>query len=131
MKHATILAAAAFVAAFLLACGLALADGVPDHRDLLSPDHKTMPDHWYDYECCELQHCYPLKDGSAKPTPMGYQLDYISRDGFRVTRLISSSSAQIRPSRDSHFHVCEGDIYEGKTKVGKWIRCLYVPGGDA
>jgi hypothetical protein len=117
MKRSAILSiATAFGAAFLC----------------LAPSHWAAAHSWYDYECCSEKDCHPLKDGSVKITPLGYQVDYVSRDGFRVQMLINFGDKRIRQSRDQHFHTCEGFVYQGaETPTGRWIRCLYVPGGDA
>lgn len=86
---------------------------------------------WYDYDCCDNRDCYQLRDGSVKVTPMGYQLDYVSRDGFHVRRLINYGAAVVRTSQDQHYHACEAFVYKGDKIVDKFVRCLYVPGGDA
>lgn len=116
MRRATIAAAAALVAAFLFVW---LVDRALAHE-------------WYDYECCDNRDCYELRDGSVTVTPMGYRVDYVSRDGFRVQMLINFGDKRIRQSRDQHFHTCEGFVYQGaEAPTGRWIRCLYVPSGDA
>lgn len=86
---------------------------------------------FYDYECCRADDCYPLKDGSVKITPLGYQVNYVSRDGFNVQMLINFGDKRIRQSQDQHFHACEAFVYKGDKIADKFIRCLYVPGGDA
>lgn len=66
--------------------------------------------HWYDWHCCELDHCHPAREGEVEQEGLGYRVH---------GEWLSFNDVRILQSQDFRVHVCI---------LNDAVRCLYLPG---
>jgi hypothetical protein len=82
---------------------------------LAQVDHYA-PDHWYEYDCCGHQDCFPAPKGAIMSVPDGYLVRYGS-----IHEVRKFSDTSVRPSKDGDNHLCIGT-----GSQGLFLRCIYI-----
>jgi len=103
-----------------LSLALALAAGAPETRA-----HQAMSGWAYEYACCGMNDCAPLKPAQVKETRGGYVITIppgshpqVPAGGETITVTVPYNGT--RPSPDGLFHIC-------LAASDKRVLCLYAP----
>lgn len=95
----------AFAILFALGCFLGFVFGAQSHE-------------WYDHDCCNTKDCYMVQDDEVGESAKGEWKHFPTGATFKD----EIGMKRIRPSKDSHFHVC----------ISKYSRigyCIYIVSG--